>query len=284
MTPMEEAPSQAQVREAVVTALAEDLGEGDITAALVPETLQATGSIVTREEAVFCGTAWAEMTFQAFDHSATIQWNTKDGARIVPGQVLCTVAGTARALLTGERMALNFLQTLSGTATIARRYREQVADLPVVLLDTRKTMPGLRAAQKYAVTCGGCTNHRMGLHDALLIKENHILASGSITKAVHNARQLFPDLPIEIEVENVDQLQEALAAGVQIVLLDNFDIAALKLAVRQRQGRTLLEASGGITLENVRQVAETGVDRISIGALTKDVQAIDLSMRLRIDR
>jgi nicotinate-nucleotide pyrophosphorylase (carboxylating) len=281
---MEQIPSPAEVREAVVSALAEDLGEGDITAALVPETLHATGTIITREEAVICGTAWAERTFQAFDPSATVEWAVRDGDRVAAGSLLCTVAGTARALLTGERMALNFLQTLSGTATMARRFRDRVADLPVVLLDTRKTLPGLRAAQKYAVRCGGCTNHRMGLHDALLLKENHLAACGSITAAIENARQMFPDHPVEVEVETLDQLQEALAAGAEIILLDNFGLDDLRRAVSLRRGRTLLEASGGITLDNVREVAETGVDRISIGALTKDVQAIDLSMRLRIDR
>jgi nicotinate-nucleotide pyrophosphorylase (carboxylating) len=281
---MDNALPEAQVREEVVSALAEDLGEGDITAALVPETLRATATVITREPAVLCGTAWFEMTFQAFDHEARVEWSAKDGDHVEAGAPLCTVAGTARALLSGERMALNFLQTLSGTATLARRYRERVAGLPVVLLDTRKTLPGLRAAQKYAVLCGGCSNHRMGLHDAILIKENHVAVCGSVTKAVENARQLFPHLPVEVEVEDLDQLEEALAAGAQLVLLDNFDPALLARAVGLNRGRAKLEASGGISLDNVRRIAETGVDRISIGALTKDLRAIDLSMRLHIDR
>jgi nicotinate-nucleotide pyrophosphorylase (carboxylating) len=224
------------------------------------------------------------MTFQAFDRDAAVEWKARDGDRIAPDQVLCTVSGTARALLSGERMALNFLQTLSGTATLARRYREQVADLPVALLDTRKTLPGLRAAQKYAVCCGGCSNHRMGLHDAILIKENHIAACGSIKKAVEKSQQLFPELQVEVEVEDLDQLAQAVAAGAHLALLDNFTVQDLRRAVALNQGRAVLEASGGITLGNVREIAETGVERISIGALTKDVQAIDLSMRLRIDR
>jgi len=281
---MIKALSEAEVRETVVSALAEDLGEGDITAALVPETLRATATVITREAGVLCGTAWFEMTFQAFDRDAAVEWKARDGDRIAPDQVLCTVSGTARALLSGERMALNFLQTLSGTATLARRYREQVADLPVALLDTRKTLPGLRAAQKYAVCCGGCSNHRMGLHDAILIKENHIAACGSIKKAVEKSQQLFPELQVEVEVEDLDQLAQAVAAGAHLALLDNFTVQDLRRAVALNQGRAVLEASGGITLGNVREIAETGVERISIGALTKDVQAIDLSMRLRIDR
>lgn len=284
MTLMDRIPSTAEVREAVVSALAEDLGEGDITAALVPETLQATATVTTREKAVVCGVPWFEMTFQAFDHEAKVEWTVKDGEEADAGQVLCTVSATAKALLSGERMALNFLQTLSGTATLARRYRERIAGLSVSLLDTRKTLPGLRVAQKYAVSCGGCSNHRLGLHDALLIKENHVIACGSISKAIEKANKMFPELPIEIEVEDLDQLGQALAAGAHVILLDNFDVDTLRQAVKLNQGRAKLEASGGITLDNVRQIAETGVDRISIGALTKDVKAVDLSMRLRIDR
>lgn len=278
-------PSTDTVREDVVGALAEDLGEGDPTAALVGESVQARATVIAREPAVLCGAAWFEMTFQAFDAAATVSWQARDGDSVVAGQRICTLSGTARALLSGERTALNFLQTLSGTATIAHRYRERIADLPAVLLDTRKTIPGLRTAQKYAIRCGGASNHRMGLYDAILIKENHLAMFGSVARAVAASRELFPAMPVEIEVENLDQLAEALAAGADIVLLDNFTVAALREAVALRNGgsgRTLLEASGGITLDNVRAVAETGVDRIAIGALTKDLRAIDLSMRMEM--
>ena len=264
----------------MVGALAEDLGEGDPTAALVGEGVQARATVIAREPTVLCGSAWFEMTFQAFDPDASIQWLISDGEAAAAGQILCTLSATARALLSGERTALNFLQTLSGTATLARSYQERVAGLPVVLLDTRKTIPGLRAAQKYAVRCGGCSNHRMGLYDAILIKENHLAVCGSVARAVASARELFPSMPVEIEVERLDQADEALAAGADIVLLDNFTVDALREAVTLNRGRAKLEASGGITLDNVRAVAETGVDRIAVGALTKDVRAADLSMRL----
>lgn len=273
-------PAESEVRENVVGALAEDLGEGDPTAALVGEGVQARAAVVAREPAVICGGVWFEMTFQAFDPAASVEWRVRDGETAAAGQVLCTVSGTARALLSGERTALNFLQTLSGTATLARRYQERVAGLPVVLLDTRKTVPGLRSAQKYAVRCGGCSNHRMGLYDAILIKENHLAFCGSVTAAIASARGLFPSMPIEIEVERIDQAAEALDAGADIVLLDNFTLDAIRKAVTLNRGRAKLEASGGITLDNVRAVAETGVDRIAVGALTKDVRAADLSMRV----
>ncbi|MDX9739997.1 MAG: carboxylating nicotinate-nucleotide diphosphorylase [Gammaproteobacteria bacterium] len=277
---MDIAPADEEVvRENVVGALAEDLGEGDPTSALLGEGVQAQATVIAREPAVLCGTAWFEMTFRAFDAAVTVDWTANDGSPVEAGQVLCTLRGTARALLSGERTALNFLQTLSGTATLARTYRERVAGLPVVLLDTRKTLPGLRAAQKYAVRCGGCSNHRMGLYDAILIKENHLEVCGSIARAVELARQMFPEMPVEIEVERMDQVTEALEAGADIILLDNFTVPALRKAVALCQGRSKLEASGGITLDNVREVAETGVDRIAIGSLTKDVRAIDLSMR-----
>lgn len=272
-------PDEELVRANVVGALAEDLGEGDPTSALIGESIQARATVIAREPAVLCGTAWFEMTFRAFDPAVTVEWTANDGSAVEAGQVLCTVRGTARALLSGERTALNFLQTLSGTATLARTYRERVAGLPVVLLDTRKTVPGLRAAQKYAVRCGGCSNHRMGLYDAILIKENHLEACGSISSAIKLAREMFPEMPVEIEVERIDQAAEALEAGADIILLDNFTVPAMRDAVALCQGRSKLEASGGITLDNVREVAETGVDRIAIGALTKDVRAIDLSMR-----
>lgn len=272
-------PDEEVVRENVVGALAEDLGDGDPSSALLGEGVQARAIVIAREPAVLCGTAWFEMTFRAFDPSVTVEWTAADGDAVAADRILCTLHGSARALLSGERTALNFLQTLSGTATLASTYRDRVAGLPVVLLDTRKTLPGLRAAQKYAVRCGGCSNHRMGLYDAILIKENHLAACGTIDRTVASARQMFPDMPVEIEVERLDQAAEAIAAGADIILLDNFTAPALREAVALCQGRALLEASGGINLDNVRAVAETGVDRISIGALTKDVRAIDLSMR-----
>lgn len=275
---------KAIVYEDVARALAEDLGDGDRTAALIDPGARAEATVITREAAVICGAAWFAETFRALDPAVAIDWRVRDGEAVAPGQTLCTLSGPARALLGGERTALNFLQALSGTATLARRYRERVAGLPVTLLDTRKTVPGLRAAQKYAVRCGGCANHRLGLFDGVLIKENHIAAHGSIKNALKTARSMHPSMPVEIEVEDLGQLAEALAGGADIVLLDNFDPARLREAVALNQGQALLEASGGITLENVREIAETGVDRISIGALTKDLRATDLSMRFRIDR
>lgn len=277
-------PPTEMVREDVVRALAEDLGEGDPTAALVGESVQAHATVIAREPAVLCGAAWFEMTFRAFDAAVAVSWQAQDGDGITAGQCICTLSGAARALLSGERTALNLLQTLSGTATLAHRYRERIADLPVTLLDTRKTIPGLRNAQKYAIRCGGASNHRMGLYDAILIKENHLATFASITQAIAASRELFPAMPVEIEVENLEQLAATLAAGADIVLLDNFDIEALREAVKRRNGtngKTLLEASGGITLDNVRAVAETGVDRIAIGAMTKDLRAVDLSMRMK---
>jgi len=273
-------PAQDVIESHVRAALVEDVGSGDITAALLPPEQQAQADVITREAAVLSGCAWFETVFRLLDADVCIDWRTADGARVEAGQVLCRCSGRLRSLLTGERTALNYLQTLSGTATRAHRYAEAVADLPVRLLDTRKTLPGLRREQKYAVACGGCHNHRIGLFDAVLIKENHILAAGSIAAAVDAARALEAGLPVEVEVESLNELEQALAAGVERVLLDNFPLDALRRAVLVNAGRARLEASGGITLEGVRAVAETGVDDISIGDLTKDVDAIDLSMRL----
>lgn len=262
-------------------ALAEDIGSADITAALIPAHAVCSASVISRDAAVLCGTAWFDAVFQQLDASVQISWHAADAARILPGQLLCSLHGPARPLLSGERTALNFLQTLSGTATLARRYADAVQGTGVRLLDTRKTLPGLRRAQKYAVRCGGCHNHRQGLFDGILIKENHILAAGSLAAALHAARALQqPGMLLEIEVENIGQLQEALAAGAERLLLDNFDLSALRDAVRITAGRAALEASGGITLDNIRTVAETGVNYISVGDLTKNVQAIDMSMRL----
>ena len=263
-------------------ALSEDIGTGDITAALIPAGGMASATVISREAAVLCGMAWFNAVFAELDTDITIHWETRDGDAIRPGQVLCTLRGPAAHILTGERTALNFLQTLSGTATCARQYANAVYGLSVKVLDTRKTIPGLRQAQKYAVRIGGCHNHRMGLYDGILIKENHIASTGSIQQAVQAARKISPGLPVEVEVENEGQIREALAAGADILLLDNFTIAALISAVQLVDGGARLEASGGITLGNIRDIAQTGVDFISTGALTKNINAVDLSMRFHL--
>lgn len=264
--------------------LDEDIGSGDITAALLPESVQGAAQVIAREPAILCGTAWFDAVFATLDCNVHIIWNLQDGERMQQDQMVCRLEGPARALLGGERAALNLLQTLSGTATRARQYADAVAGLSVRVLDTRKTLPGLRIAQKYAVRTGGCHNHRTGLYDGILIKENHILAAGSVAKAVEGARNLGTELPVEIEVETLDEVQEALAAGADILLLDNFDLDALRSAVALNNGRAQLEASGGVTLENIRAIGETGVDSISVGSLTKDLRAIDFSMRFLENR
>jgi len=274
-------PPATTIHEDVQRALEEDIGSGDITTELIPHQRQAEARLICRQDAVLCGTAWFEETFRQLSGAVTIDWHYQDGDAVPAGAVLCRIEGPARSLLSGERTALNFLQTLSGTATLARRYADAVAGLPVKVLDTRKTLPGLRRAQKYAVACGGCHNHRMGLYDAVLIKENHIETSGSITAAVAAARKHALDLPVEVEVDTLAQLEEALACDVGMILLDNFDAEQLREAVAMADGRTLLEASGGISLENIRMIAETGVDRISVGDLTKSVRAVDLSLEFR---
>ena len=266
----------------VRAALDEDIGSGDITADLIPREQTASATVICRETAVVCGQAWFNAVFAELDSRISISWLVRDGDTVRDNETLCTLSGPARPLLTGERTALNFLQTLSATATRAHRYAETIADLPVRVLDTRKTIPGLRRAQKYAIRVGGCDNHRSGLYDGILIKENHIAAAGSISKAVMNARKANLNVMVEVEVENDDQIQQALAAGADRLLLDNFSLPALTAAVQAVAGRAELEASGGITLENLREVAETGVDFISIGALTKDIHAIDLSMMFDI--
>ncbi|HOW61358.1 MAG TPA: carboxylating nicotinate-nucleotide diphosphorylase [Candidatus Contendobacter sp.] len=265
----------------VVLALAEDVGDGDLTTALIPEDAQAEATVISRELAVLCGAAWFDAVFRQLDPRIHIEWRAADGDRVEPDQLLCTLHGPARALLTGERTALNFLQALSGTATLARRYADLVAGTGATILDTRKTLPGLRLAQKYAVRCGGCQNHRIGLFDAVLIKENHIMAAGSITNAIATARRLHPNVTVEVEVENLTELEEALAARPDIVMLDNFELATLAEAVRITAKRVKLEASGNVNFDTVRAIAETGVDYISIGGLTKDVRAVDLSMRFK---
>ena len=267
----------------VDAALREDIGSGDVTAALVPAGQRVRGSVVTREEAVLCGRAWAEETFRRLDPQVRLSWHAADGARLGVNQVICEIAGPARAVLTGERTALNFLQLLSGTATATRRLVDAVAGTSCRILDTRKTLPGLRTAQKYAVRCGGGDNHRMGLYDRVLIKENHIAAAGSLTAAIEAARRSAPELTVEVEVESPAELEEALGADPDIIMLDDFSLANLQAAVKlnQAHGRPVkLEASGSISLETVRAIAATGVDYVSVGALTKHVHAVDLSMRL----
>lgn len=268
------------IANTVARALAEDIGTGDITAMLIPEQALARATVISRENAVLCGRAWFDAVFQQMDKQVQIVWHSRDGDKIEPNQILCELHGPARSLLSAERTALNFLQTLSGTATRTRAYVDAVVGTRAIILDTRKTLPGLRTAQKYAVACGGGRNHRLGLHDALLIKENHIAAAGSVTDALKQAYTLAPaDMLVEIEVETQEQLREALAAGARRILLDNFDLERLRLAVNETAGRAQLEASGSVTLENVRAIAQTGVDFISIGGLTKHLHAIDLSMR-----
>ncbi|MCB1689846.1 MAG: carboxylating nicotinate-nucleotide diphosphorylase [Halioglobus sp.] len=262
-------------------ALEEDIGSGDITAALIDPGAQASGRVITREDGVMCGQPWVDAVFAELDGAVRIEWEHRDGDRIGAGNTLFSFAGPARSLLTGERCALNFLQLLSGTATTCRRYADLVAGTGVRLLDTRKTIPGLRTAQKYAVRAGGCHNHRMGLYDAYLIKENHISACGSIRAAVETARKNAPGKPIEVEVENFAELEEALAAACDRVMLDNFSLAQTADAVALAGGRVELEASGNVTEDTLLAIAQTGVDFISIGALTKDCRALDLSMRLQ---
>lgn len=271
------------ITENVAAALREDVGSGDLTAGLIPAHQQARARIITREAAVVAGTAWVDEVFRVLDPAVEVRWQVADGERVAPDQVLFELQGPARALLTGERSALNFLQLLSGTATRCRHYADLVQDTAVRLLDTRKTLPGLRRAQKYAVTCGGCYNHRIGLFDAFLIKENHIAACGGIARAVATARQLAPGRPVEVEVENLQELEQALSAGADIVMLDELSLADMRTAVALTAGRAKLEASGGVNQDTLLGIAQTGVDYISIGTLTKDVKAIDLSMRV-LDR
>lgn len=271
-----------EIQRNVRDALREDIGSGDITAQLIPAERQASARIITREAAVFCGRAWVDEVFRQLDERVTVNWHVADGDSVSADQTLFTLQGPARALLSGERSALNFVQSLSAVATRCRYYANLVADTPVRLLDTRKTLPGLRLAQKYAVTCGGCHNHRIGLFDAFLIKENHIAACGSIAQAVASARQIAPGKPVEVEVENLDELRQALEAGADIIMLDELDADDTRSAVQLAAGRAKLEASGGINESTLRHVAQTGVDFISLGTLTKDIKAIDLSMRLSL--
>ncbi|OEC33655.1 nicotinate-nucleotide pyrophosphorylase [carboxylating] [Pseudomonas cuatrocienegasensis] len=272
----------AEITSNVRHALAEDVGSGDLTAQLIPAERLAQARVITRDAAVICGTAWVDGVFRQLDPRVAVHWQVGDGERVQPDQVLFTLEGPARALLTGERSALNFLQTLSGVATRSQFYADLVAGTAVKLLDTRKTMPGLRLAQKYAVTCGGCHNHRIGLYDAFLIKENHIAACGGIAQAVTAARRIAPGKPVEVEVENLEELHLALEAGADIIMLDELSLDDMRRAVTLTAGRAKLEASGGVNEHTLRAIAETGVDYVSLGTLTKDVKAVDLSMRLAL--
>ncbi len=267
------------IAQVVSLALAEDLGHGDVTAALIEPAKNAEATIISRESAVLCGRAWVDEVFRQIDPGTEIRWHRQDGEQLSPDEPVFSLHGRARALLSGERAALNFLQTLSGTATTAHRYAQAVADTPVRILDTRKTIPGLRTAQKYAVRCGGAHNHRIGLFDAFLIKENHIEAAGSITTAVERARSMHADLPLEVEVENMEEFREALAAGADIVMLDNFSLPDVHRAVSLNGGQLKIEVSGNVHLDELRVLADTGIDYISVGALTKHLQSIDFSMR-----
>jgi nicotinate-nucleotide pyrophosphorylase (carboxylating) len=273
--------------EQVARALAEDIGSGDLTAALVPAGRTGRATVITREAAVLCGRPWFDEVFRQLNPAVRVTWDVAEGTDVEPGQRLCRLEGPARSLLTGERTALNFLQTLSGTATATRRYVAVVAGLPCRILDTRKTVPGLRRAQKYAVRCAGGSNHRMGLHDGILVKENHIMAAGSIAAAVAAARAAGASVPVEVEVESLDELRQALDAGADMALLDEFSLSDLRAAVAMSRahprGPIKLEASGNVTLETLRSIAETGVDFISVGSLTKHVRAVDLSMRFEFD-
>jgi nicotinate-nucleotide pyrophosphorylase (carboxylating) len=261
--------------------LDEDIGSGDITAAIIPVTMTAEAEVITREPMVLCGQAWFEATFKQLDANVDIVWFAADGETVAQGSLLCKLSGMARGLLTGERTALNLLQTLSATSTLARQYADAVLGTGCKVLDTRKTIPGLRQAQKYAVACGGCHNHRIGLYDGVLIKENHIIAAGSIAQAIRLARGLST-VPVEVEVESMGEFLEAIAAKPDRIMLDNFSLEDMVAAVSLNAGAIELEASGNITLDNIRAVAETGVNFISIGALTKHVKAADLSMRIRL--
>ena len=272
----------AEIEANVRAALREDIGSGDITAQLIPAERLAHATVITRESAIICGTAWVDAVFRQLDPRVTVHWHVRDGDRVSGDQKLFELQGPARALLSGERAALNFLQTLSAVATRCRHFADLVEGTGVKLLDTRKTLPGLRLAQKYAVTQGGCHNHRIGLYDAFLIKENHIAACGGIAQAISAAHNIAPGKPVEVEVESLEELKEALEAGADIVMLDELSLEDMRTAVAINAGRAKLEASGGINEETLRTIAETGVNYISLGTLTKDIKAADLSMRLAL--
>ena len=273
----------SNIHEQVKLALKEDIGAGDVTADLIPKENQSSATVICRDNAVLSGVAWFNEVFQQIDRNISISWNYNDADSIKANSTLCTLKGNARSLLSGERAALNFVQTLSATATLTAQFVKAIESTKTgtktQILDTRKTLPNLRDAQKYAVLCGGGKNHRIGLYDMILIKENHIMAAGSITNAVTQAKQLHPDIRIEVETENLEEFREASQAGADIIMLDNFDLKTMREAVKENNGNVILEASGGVTLETVRSIAETGVDFISVGQITKDIYAVDLSMR-----
>lgn len=272
----------SNITSQVELALKEDIGTGDVTAELIPDTGTSSATVVCRDDAVLCGTTWFNEVFSQIDSSVSIDWNFKDSDSIKAGSILCALSGNSRSILSGERAALNFLQTLSATATQTQTFVSHIKDTKTRILDTRKTLPNLRDAQKYAVVCGGGKNHRIGLYDMILIKENHIMAAGSITNAVTQAKELHPDIKVEVETENLEEFREATNAGADIIMLDNFDLKTMREAVVENNGTVILEASGGINMETVRGIAETGVDYISIGEITKDIKAIDLSMRFKL--
>lgn len=272
---------QADISQRVALALAEDIGDGDITAQLIAERSQAEATIISRESAVLCGQPWVEEVFRQLDPRIIVKWLVSEGDDIAPDQVLCRLSGNARALLTGERTAINFLQTLSGTATSARHYAAKVAGTDIRILDTRKTIPGLRLAQKYAVTVGGCHNHRIGLYDAFLIKENHIAACGGIAAAIDRAREIAPDKPVEVEVETLAEYHQALTGGADLIMLDNFGLDDIHTAISLKTDTVKLEISGNLDDANITDVAIPGIDYLSSGSLTKHCRAIDFSMRLQ---
>ena len=271
------------IEASVDLSIQEDLGDGDLTASLIPKNTLGEASIISRVNCILCGIDWAEKTFHSLAQSIKIDWHYHDGEQVAAGESICTLRGPVRALLTGERAALNFLQTLSAVATKTNRYVKAIAHTKAKILDTRKTLPNLRLALKYAVKMGGGENHRIGLFDGILIKENHIIARGGITNSLKSAQNIGEQIPIQIEVESIPQLREALANDAKLILLDNFTLQSMNEAVRIVNGQALLEASGGITLKSIVEIAETGVDRISIGTLTKDIESIDLSMRLTFE-
>ena len=275
-----------EISRAVADTIREDLGgtldpSADITASLIPVNAHNEATIITREHGVFCGKAWADEVFKQLGGEVNIDWHVNDGDHVKPNEVLCTLSGPSRALLTGERNAMNFIQTLSGCATVVAEYAAKIQGTGCRLLDTRKTIPGLRSALKYAVACGGGFNHRIGVFDAYLIKENHIIANGGITQTIKTAKELHPGKPVEVETESLQELQEAIDAGADIIMLDNFTTEMMREAVKINAGRAALENSGNVTLDTIREFAETGVDYISVGALTKHLKAMDLSMRFK---
>jgi nicotinate-nucleotide pyrophosphorylase (carboxylating) len=271
------------ISEQVRLALQEDIGSGDVTADLIPQDNQSKATVVCRDDAILSGVSWFDEVFRQIDPDVLIQWNFKDGDNIKANSVLCSLTGNARAILSGERAALNFVQTLSATATLTNQFVKEIEGTSTRILDTRKTLPNLRDAQKYAVLCGGGKNHRIGLYDMILIKENHIMAAGSINKAVSQAKKLHPNIKVEVEAETLEEFREATDAGADIVMLDNFELKAMRAAVKENKGEIVLEASGGVNLDTVRAIAETGVNFISVGQITKDITAVDLSMRFELD-